>query len=211
MDAKQIRSKRIIDRDINTLIGLSMGIVSDGEIVKEEAEYLLGWLIQSECRVQIPLVSDLRIFVQTALESGSFSKSDSLELYEVLLKLTGEGSDHGELAKPSTIPLCDPAPDLVFMGKIYVFTGKFNYGTRDQCHLSTASLGAICSTRVTRKLDYLVIGSYVTDSWMHESFGNKIIKAMNYRNDGQDIAIVSENTWLRARDAGALATDNRHA
>ena len=48
-----------------------------------------------------------------------------------------------------------------------------------------------------RDLDYLVLGSYVTPSWIHESFGRKIEKAMEWRDvRGMSLAIVSEEQWL---------------
>ncbi len=51
---------------------------------------------------------------------------------------------------------------------------------------------------VSKSLDYLVIGTYVTDSWMHESYGRKIEKAMNYRAAGVPINIVTEERWAEA-------------
>ena len=38
----------------------------------------------------------------------------------------------------------------------------------------------------------------VTDSWMHESYGRKIEKAMNYRAAGVPINIVTEERWAEA-------------
>ena len=41
-----------------------------------------------------------------------------------------------------------------------------------------------------------MIGSYVTDSWKHQSFGNKIEKAVGYRDSNNpNLAIVSEDHW----------------
>jgi hypothetical protein len=48
---------------------------------------------------------------------------------------------------------------------------------------------------VTKNLDYLVLGTYVTDSWIHENFGRKIEKAMGYRDSGLDLVIVTEEHW----------------
>ena len=51
---------------------------------------------------------------------------------------------------------------------------------------------------VTKTLDYLILGTYVTDSWAHESFGRKIEKAVKYRESGTSIVIMSEEQWLEA-------------
>jgi hypothetical protein len=41
----------------------------------------------------------------------------------------------------------------------------------------------------------LVVGLYATESWKHSSFGTKIIKAVDMREAGAPIAIVSEAHW----------------
>ena len=43
-----------------------------------------------------------------------------------------------------------------------------------------------------------MLGTYVTDSWVHESFGRKIEKAVEYRDAGVPIVIMSEEQWLEA-------------
>ena len=48
---------------------------------------------------------------------------------------------------------------------------------------------------MTRKLDYLVIGSVGSEFWRHASFGTKIMKAAQYREDALPIAIISEVHW----------------
>jgi hypothetical protein len=48
---------------------------------------------------------------------------------------------------------------------------------------------------VTQKTNYVVVGTYVTDSWKHSSFGNKILTAVDYRNRGLPISIISEKHW----------------
>lgn len=42
----------------------------------------------------------------------------------------------------------------------------------------------------------LVIGAYATDSWAHSSFGRKIEKALEIREEGSQISIVSELHWV---------------
>ena len=59
-------------------------------------------------------------------------------------------------------------------------------------------LGGLNVSGVSKSLDYLVLGTYVTDSWIHESFGRKIEKAVGYRESGVPIVIMSEERWLEA-------------
>lgn len=53
---------------------------------------------------------------------------------------------------------------------------------------------------MTKTLDYLILGTYVTDSWVHESLGRKIEKAMEYREKDLPLMIVTEKHW--ANEAG---------
>ncbi|WP_324997679.1 hypothetical protein [Salinisphaera sp.] len=46
-----------------------------------------------------------------------------------------------------------------------------------------------------------MLGTYVTDSWAHETYGRKIEKAMAYRDDGLPLVIITEQAWA---DAGAF-------
>jgi len=39
-------------------------------------------------------------------------------------------------------------------------------------------------------VSHICLGTYVTDSWIHESYGRKIEKAMRYRDEGVPLSIT---------------------
>jgi hypothetical protein len=39
---------------------------------------------------------------------------------------------------------------------------------------------------------------YATENWKHSAFGNKIIEASKWRDEGIPISIVSEANWVEA-------------
>ena len=130
------------------------------------------------------------------LQDGVLDASESKELLATLREFSGEERGRGEFLKPTNLPINTPAPDVVWDGRTFCFTGTFSYGTRRQCSELVRSLGGVVRPTVTMKLDYLVLGAYVTPSWMHETFGRKIEKAVNYRDDkGNPIVILSEDHW----------------
>ena len=98
------------------------------------------------------------------------------------------------MLKATTLPVCDPAPSLIFGGRSYCFTGTFNYGGRKECEGIVTSRGGRAGS-LTKKTDVLVIGLYATESWKHSSFGNKILTACAWRDEGVPISIVSEQHW----------------
>jgi NAD-dependent DNA ligase len=100
----------------------------------------------------------------------------------------------GEVLKSASIPLCDPPPSLSFAHQRYCFTGTFNFGPRKDCEAAVTALGAQAGG-LTQKTNVLVVGIYATESWKHSSFGNKIMKACEFRDQGLPICIVSEPHW----------------
>ena len=195
----RFNKKDIQDRQIDTLIGLSKGITANGEVDQAEAEFLQGWLVQN-CQSDNPIVLNLLNKVSEMLKDGILDEEESSELFSILHSISGDKTELGEVAKTSTLPVCDPAPPVEFAGKNFLFTGTCAFGTRKQCQEAIESLGGINSKGVTKKLDYLVLGTYVTDSWAHESFGRKIEKAMEYRDSGLPLVIITEEHW--ANEAG---------
>ncbi len=190
--------KSIDDRQIDTLIGISKGLVADGKVDQAEAEFLLSWLIQSRQTTDNPVIVNLLDKVDSMLEDGILDSEESEELLSLLHKITGEPSEIGELAKTTSLPVNDPIPQIIFNDMSFLFTGTCAYGTRKQCQAAVESLGGINANSVTKKLNYLVLGTYVTDSWAHESYGRKIEKAMEYRDNGIPLIIITEEHWVNA-------------
>lgn len=189
--------KRIQDRQIDTLLGLCKGLVADNKVNQAEAEFLMNWLVQNHQASDNPIILNLLDKVSVMLEDGVLDPDESEELLSVLSKISGEPSELGELGKTTMLPINDPMPSITFQGTSFVFTGTCAFGTRKECHEATESLGGQCVSGVTKSLDYLVLGSYVTDSWAHENFGRKIEKAIAYRNHGVPLTIVTEEHWAR--------------
>lgn len=190
--------KGIDDRQMDTLIGLSKGLVADNQVNQAEAEFLANWLVQNKQATENPVVSNLLDKLSAMLEDGVLDSEESAELLSLLHKISGKPSEFGELAHSATLPVNDPMPEMAFEGSTFVFTGTCAYGTRRDCQKAVESLGGTNIANVTKKLNYLVLGSYVTDSWAHETFGRKIEKAMEYRSSGMPLAIVTEEHWVKS-------------
>lgn len=188
--------KNIQDRQIDTLIGLCKGVSADGNVNQAEAEFLMSWLIQNRQSTDNPIIINLLEKVSAMLEDGVLDREESAELLGILQKISGENSEIGELAKTSSLPINDPLPELEFNGSFFLFTGTCAFGTRKQCHEATELRGGIIAKGVNKSLDYLVLGTYVTDSWIHETFGRKIEKAIEYREKGLPVVILTEEHWL---------------
>ena len=188
--------KSIDDRQIDTLIGISKGLVADGKVEQSEAEFLLSWLIQARQNTDNPVIINLLNKVDSMLNDGVLDPDESSELLGILHKINGEPSEIGELAKTTSLPIDHPLPSIAFEDMAFLFTGTCAYGTRKQCQAAIESLGGVNAKGVTKKLNYLVLGTYVTDSWAHETYGRKIEKAMEYRDQGVPLVIITEEHWI---------------
>ena len=196
----RFNKKNIQDRQIDTLIGLSKGLVADGTVNQSEAEFLLTWLIQNQQNSENPIIDNLLQKVAVMLEDGILDSDESEELKNILQAISGESSEIGELAKTTSLPIDAPLPKIDFEGASFLFTGTCAFGTRKDCQAAIDELGGVNANSVTKTLNYLVLGTYVTDSWAHETFGRKIEKAIEYRDNGMPLIIITEEHW--ANEAG---------
>lgn len=196
--------KSVDDRQIDTLIGLAKGLLADGALVQAEAEFLLTWLVQSRQASNHPVIINLYDRVRAMLQDGVLDGEERAELMSLLQRLTGAPAELGEISKTSSLPLCQPAPEVAFDGRSFLFTGTCAFGSRTVCEAEVIARGGTIAAGVNKKLNYLILGTYVTDSWIHETFGRKIEKAMEYRSSGVPLSIITEAHWARA---GGLIVD----
>lgn len=190
----RLGADRITSRQIDELIGLARGLAADGDLNQKEVEFLQKWLAANLIISDQPLIRTLYNRIEAILADGVVDDDEKGTLLETLNSLSDRDFELGEVLKPSSLPLCDPAPALRFAGRTYCFTGTFIFGQRKDCEAAIAQRGGLAGS-LTQRTDVLVIGAYATDSWKHSTFGNKIIKAATWRDEGRPITIVSEQHW----------------
>lgn len=199
MDIKDIASRyagaRLNDRSVNQLLGLAQGIIADGKVDQSEAEFLYKWMISERTAVNNPLIAPLFVRIHEMLSDDVLDADESQELLQTLQALTGSDYEVGEAAKATTLPLCEPAPEISFDGSRFCFTGTFAFGSKRECENKVKEFGATAGG-IAKSTDFLVIGIYATDSWIQSSFGRKIEKAVMFRSSGVPISIISEEHWL---------------
>jgi NAD-dependent DNA ligase len=186
---------RITSRQIDELVGIARGLVADEKINQAEIEFLQKWLVANAEISDQPLIHVLYNRVREILADGILDDEETAELLDTLNRFSNRDFELGETLKSTSLPLCDPTPTLSFPGQRYCFTGTFNFGQRKDCERAVTERGAEAGS-LTQKTNVLVIGVYATESWKHSSFGNKIIRACEFRDNGMPISIVSEQHWV---------------
>ena len=109
--------------------------------------------------------------VERVLEDGVLDDDEGQELHDALMNWTGGGGADGEESTTALLPL-DPAPRAVpIPGNIFVFTGTGVFGTRRVMQDATIRAGGTVERNITMQTNFVVLGTYVTPAWAHQSFG----------------------------------------
>ena len=102
----------------------------------------------------------------------------------------------GSPTPSTTLPMTHPEPDIRFEGSTFSLTGRFVFGTKQECEEAIEDLGGMVVPAPTTETDYLVIGELGSPDWVHSTFGRSIEKTVELNEHGHDIAIVSEEHWV---------------
>lgn len=194
---RRLNASRLADRAVDELIGLCRGVLADGVVMTEEAGFLLNWMTANRDAAQMWPANVLYPRIKEMLVDGILDDEEQSELLDLLMEVTGGGlPDRPFAASMSTsLPLTDPAPTVTFGSRVFCLTGRFALGTRKDCQAAVEERGGTCRSGPSRVTDYLVIGTIGSSDWIHSTHGRKIERAIDLREKGAPIAIVSEEHW----------------
>lgn len=191
---------RRTERDISELLGLVKGVLADGIVTDDEAVLLGKWLMAHPDTMDVWPGKVLADRLTRIFADGVIDEEERRDLEGLLNDLVGgqAGLIVGETAATS-LPLDDPAPAIEYPGCEFVLTGRFAMGPRPACEALIRDLGGLCGKGVTKRTNYLVIGTFGSRDWAETAYGRKIEKAVHYRDDrGWPLAIVGEDHWAES-------------
>lgn len=186
-----------LNRAVEHLMGMLQGVMADGVLQDAEVRFLRTWITEHEAVTRTWPGSLVRRQLDLVLEDGVISNAEREHLINTFTHLIGTnfsltGSSSPEIA---TLPINDSVTvDLRHSGVCH--TGEFLFGTRATCERATLKAGGMPLDSLTKSVDYLVIGTRVSPSWAHTSFGRKIQRAVELQDAGHAIEIISEQRWI---------------
>lgn len=195
---RKYSAKRLNDRAIDELIGLSRGIIADEIVNQSEAKFLQSWMEANVSYCEDPIVNQLYRRIQEMLIDGILDQEEQKELHQILAEFTGESTVAHPHNLTSTLPLCNPPPKIEFPTMMFCLTGRFAYGPRRICEEVIHERGGTTVKNVSSKVDYVVIGTFCSTDWLHTSYGLKIKNAAELRESGTPICIISEDYWAQS-------------
>ena len=189
---------RIDRRSADALVGIAAGLAADEKIDQQEAEFLKNWIETHLVHLSDPVVNLLYKRLASMLSDGVLDAEESAELLEMLHQFAGLpiGSTV-TFTSPTTLPLNNPPPMLSWVDRVFLFTGVMAYGPRKHCESLILERGGLIGGSVSKKVHYLIVGSIGNDQWLHSSYGTKIKRAVELRESGTPIAIISEEHWQK--------------
>jgi NAD-dependent DNA ligase len=186
---------------MDELIGFLKGIVADAVVTDGESRRLAEWLLENDEFAHGWPLNVLVARLNAIFADGHASTEEREDLRCLIEDIVGRCGSDGYESESTRLPLTKPAPEVIFDQNIFVFTGRFCYGTRRNCEREVTERGGRCSDNITLQTSYLVLGELGSRDWIHSCYGRKIETAVKYtellteRHGVSSLSIVSEEHW----------------
>ena len=187
------------ESDLHLLNGLCKGLISDRTLSEEEVRYLDWWLTQNGALKSNYPGKELYALVKEILSDGIITTEESENLHKALVDFTGCDLASGVVDGLSTKLPLDNTAEVSVENKTFCLTGVFLAGKRAHVEDLIKRNNGLISSGITKKIDFLVIGTLSSRDWKFSSHGRKIEKAVSYRDDeGAKLKIFSEEMLFDA-------------
>ncbi|AHG18450.1 NAD-dependent DNA ligase [Chania multitudinisentens RB-25] len=184
------------ESDRHLLEGLCKGVLANQELNDLEIRYLKWWLSSNAALKNNFPGKEIYILVENILADGVITPEERASLKAALTSFTGCDLEVGVVDGLSTKLPIDDIDSLNLKGALVCLTGEFLLGKRSKCKTEIESMGGIVSDGITQKIDYLIVGTLSAKDWRFQSYGRKIEKAIEYRdNKNIPLKIISEEQW----------------
>ena len=198
--ARRLLARQHIEQGLAHMVGLVRSVIADGDVTGEEAERLAEWTRANPAIAERWPANVLTRRLEGIFRDGRMDAEERRHLAALLALLADNPAGLGAGVPLATdLPVDRPEPEIAFEGRTFVFAGEMAYGPTHACEREVQERGGTCDRAVTRRTDYLVIGSLAAADWTQAEFGPLVDEAVEHRARGVPIAIVSEERW-----AGAL-------
>ena len=189
------------DRASRELIDICRELLADGRVDQTEAEFLKEWIERNSDFVGTYPFDVVYLQLSAILLDGFVDPDESADLRDTLSQFI-DGAAHGvgeqPAPRPTTLPIDDPEPEIYFPESAFVVAGTFSYGCRAMVHAAIDARGGIVAASPSEETRYLVIGDLGSRDWTNSNAGRKIERAVQLRQEGYPLAIVTEAHWAES-------------
>ena len=187
--------RRVATRNMDELIGMCRMVIADGAVEDQEAQTLLNWIESTYHAAHEWPGNVLYQRLTQALADGHIDPDEESELLDILAKVAGGPPAGAGPSVSGAVPYDTPLPSVVFPEHCFALTGQFVYGPRKKVTATIEELGGTVADSVSKKCQYLIVGTFGSEEWLHSAHGTKIIKAVELKASGKPICIITEKHW----------------
>lgn len=193
---EKFNNQRNITKAMQTLLGICRGLTADNHMNDAEIHFLSSWMLDNKESTDCWPGCVIRDRVAQVLEDGKITEEERDQLLLVIKDLSG--SEFLETGSAAAAPVSFPIENVCIntSGSSFCLTGKFIFGPRSSVERVIENCGGSLAANVTKKTDYLIVGTLSSPDWLHSSHGLKIQKAVELKQEGHKICIISEKAWL---------------
>lgn len=190
--------KNDLNRSIGALVGIAQGLICDQNLNDSEVNFLHQWLKSNENAALTWPGEILYTRINEVLADGIITSDERSYLLETLQQLIGGSLE----TLASTEHVCelmfDRDTEVLFEGRQFCLTGNFVFAPRSTCTEAIERRGGFVTSSVSKKTQFVVVGSLGSPEWKHGSFGTKVTQAMALKREGTKIALIEEDSWANA-------------
>jgi hypothetical protein len=179
------------------LLGFCGGLNADAKVTEFEAGAFLEMLRREPAFLNAPLLDQHRDPLEKLLRRDILYRAHYAQVKEIVLAALGISKADLMADAP---PLIFDFPDVGtvnFVGTNVVITGEFHMG-RGNAEEIASELGAEVQQATNGQTDYVIVGDIPTPSWKFGKYGNKVMRALELRDSGSEIRIISEDCFCSA-------------
>lgn len=197
-----------VTADLQRLHAIVGGIIADVAISEQELRGLSAWLAEHDDLRGCWPYDEIDSLVTAVLKDKVIDPAEHAMLFryfsEFVALLDARTISSPPIASEGTITgLCAVAPEIVFAGRTFAFTGASARYPRSVLSEVVTRLGGRVAPNPGQQVDYLVIGADGNPSWAYACYGRKVEKAVALRKAGFKLLLVHENDFHEAvLDAG---------
>ena len=172
-------------KTLQILNGIIKGIICDNELTLEEIQGLNIWLKENEQLKGNYPYDKIYETVERVLEDNYITEYEKEKLIRVFNTFINPTDVEKEIK------------DYNFEQKNFVLTGDFMHGTKNEIADIIQNNGGIVLSGVNKKVNYVVVGSNGSKDWSFGNFGTKVKRALELKEKGLDIDIISEEELFK--------------
>lgn len=191
-----------ITAGLQRLHALLAGIGADGKVTENELAGLASWLLNHKHLENCWPYDEVISLICLVMEDGKIDEEE----HKLLMNFFGEFVsifDNKTIVNPlienstNIVGLCATNPKIDFKSS-FCFTGTSSKYSRTEFRKVIASLGGTTAEKVTKDLNYLVVGAEGNPNWAFACYGRKVETAVTLRKNGHPVMIIHENDLHKA-------------